>query len=57
MNFFKSHFSARTCGATILRTKADVWRAGGLRFVLCGVRYDDVMTFFVKTVKTRAKKD
>lgn len=25
--------------------------------MLCGVRYDDVMTFFVKTVKTRAKKD
>lgn len=61
--FLKSNFSVRSCGATNLKTSADwllflwwnlmydVWRP-----VVCGVQYDDVMTSFIKTIKTQAEK-
>lgn len=61
--FLKSYFSVRSCGATNLKTSADwlVFLWWNLMYdvwlpVVCGVQYDDVMTSFIKTIKTQAEK-
>ena len=53
----------RSCGVTYLKTSADwlVFLWWNLMYdvwlpVVCGVQYDDVMTSFIKTIKTQAEK-